>query len=121
MLACYSQKERCRSNCDKTNPVMNDDEVKPKSLYGLFGNLFQLVFGHFTMRLVVDSLNFAAILDWSDYAPEINKCAGASGLACVCRKRCFCHRNFANDICHAFKLVATVTDSELSSHKEIQK
>ena len=73
------------------------------------------------MRLVIDSLNFPAILDWSDYAPEINNCAGARDVAHPRRKRRLCHRNFANDICHELKLLATVTPSALSSHKEIQK
>ena len=81
MWTSHSQKKGCFPNCDKTNPVMNDDELKPKSLRGLFGNSFQLVLGHFTMRLVIDSLNFAAILDWSDYAPEINNCARAGDVA----------------------------------------
>ena len=61
-----SQKKGWFSNCDKTNPVMNDYELKPKSLYGLFGDSFQLVLGHFPMRIIIDSLNLAAILDWSD-------------------------------------------------------
>ena len=104
-----SQKKGCFPNCDKTNPVINDDELKPKSLRGLFGNSFQLLLGHFTMRLVIDSLNFAAILDWSDYAPEIGNCARAGNVAHRRRKRRLCHRNFANDICHALKLLATVT------------
>jgi len=49
--------------------------------------LCQLVLGHFTMRLVIDSLNFAAILDWSDYAPEINNCARAGDVVRPRRKR----------------------------------
>ena len=63
MRTRHSQKKGWFSNCDKTNPVMNDDAHKPKSLCGLFGNSFQLMLGHFTMRLVIDSLNFAAILE----------------------------------------------------------
>ena len=121
MRTRHSQKKRWFSNGDKTNPMMNDDELKPKSLCGLFGNSFQLVLGHFTMRLVIDSLNFAAILDWSDYAPEINDCARAGDVAHPRRKRRLCHRNFANDICHTLKLLATVTPSALSSHKRRYK
>jgi hypothetical protein len=60
---------------------MNYNQLKPKSLSGLSGNSFQLVLGHFTMRLVIDSLNFATILTWSDYAPEINSCAGTGDIA----------------------------------------
>ena len=121
MRTRHSQKKGCFPNCDKTNLVMNDDELEPKSLCGLFGNSFQLVFGHFTMRLVIDSLNFAAILDWSDYAPEIDNRARAGDVADPRRKRRLCHRNFANDICHALKLLATVTPSALSSDKRRYK
>ena len=109
MLTCHSQKKRWFFNSDKTNPVMNDNELKPKSLCGLFGNSFQLVLGHFTMRLVIDSLKFATILDWSDYAPEINNGTGAGDVAHPRCKRRLCHRNFVNDICHALKLVAKVS------------
>ncbi len=121
MRTRHSQKKRWFSNSDKTKPVMNDDELKPKSLCGLFGNSFQLMLGHFMMRVVIDSLNFAAILDWSDYAPEINNCARAGDVAHARRKRRGCHRNFANDICHALKLLATVTHSALSSHNRRYK
>src|SRR5215204_1942947 len=100
MRTGHSQKKGCFTDCDKTNPVMKDNELKLKSLCGLFGNSFQLVLGHFTMRLVIDSLNFAAILDWSDYAPEINNRASADDVACPCHKRHLYHRNFTNDICH---------------------
>ena len=102
---------------------MNDNELKPKSLGSLFANSFQLVLSHFTIRVVIDPLNFAAILDWSDYAPKINKCARADGVD-VARPRCQrrgCHRNFTNDICHALKLLVTVTPSALSSHKRRYK
>ena len=115
MRTRHSQKKRRFTNGDKTNPVMNDYELKAKSVCGLFGNPFQLMLGHFTMRLVIDSRNFAAILDWSHYAPEINNCACAGDVAHPRRKRRLCHRNFANDICHALKLLATVTDSALNS------
>ena len=117
MRTRHSQKKGWFSNFDKTDSVMKDNELKPKSLCGLFGNSFQLVLGHFTMRLVIDSLNFAAILDWPDCAPEINNCARAGDVAHPRRKRRLCHRNFANDICHTLKLLATVTPSALSSHK----
>jgi hypothetical protein len=117
MRTRHSQKEGWFSNFDKTDSVMKDNELKPKSPCGLFGNSFQLVLGHFTMRVVIDSLNFAAILDRPDYAPEINNCARAGDVAHPRRKRRLCHRNFANDICHTVKLLATVTPSALSSHK----
>ena len=90
MRTRHSQKKGWFSNCDKSNPVMNDNELKPKSLCGLFGNSFQLVLGHFPMRIIIDSVNFAAIFDWSDYpqksttapAPAMSLTRAASG-ACV--------------------------------------
>src|SRR5262249_47435360 len=109
MRSRHSHKKGWFSNCDKTDPVTKNYELKPKSLCGLFGNSFQLVLGHFTMRLLIDSLNFAAILDWSDYAPEINNRARAADVAPLHWKRRLCHRNFRNDIWHALRLIATVT------------
>jgi hypothetical protein len=117
----YLHQKGSFTNCDKTNSVMNYNELKVKSIGGLFGNSFQLVLSHFPMRLVIDSFNFVALLHWSDYAPEINNRASAADVAWLCRKRRLRHRNFTNDICHAFKLLVTVTDSELSSHKRRYK
>jgi len=85
MRTRHPQKKRSFSNCDKTNPMMNDNYPKPKSVCGLLGNSFQLMLGHFTMCLVIDSLNFAAILDWSDYTPEVNNRASGGDVA---RTRC---------------------------------
>jgi len=116
MRTRHSQKKGCFPNFDKTDSVMKDNELKPKSLRGLFGNSFQLVLGHFTILLVIEALNFAVILDWSDYTPEINNRARAGDVAHPCRKRCLCHRNFAKDICHELKLLATVSRSALSNH-----
>src|SRR5206468_11221393 len=67
MRTTHSQKKRWFSNCNEINPVMNDNEHESKLLCGLFGNLFQLVLGHFQMRIIIDSVDFAAILYWSDY------------------------------------------------------
>jgi len=41
--------------------MMNDDELKPKSLCRLTGDSFQLVLGHFPMRIIIDSVDFTAI------------------------------------------------------------
>src|SRR5262245_29922947 len=100
---------------------MNNNALKPELFYGLVGDSFQLMLSHFTMRLIIDSLNFAAIFEWSYYAPEINNCAGAGDVANLRRKRLLSYRNFANEICHAFKMVATVNDSKLSSHRRRYK
>jgi hypothetical protein len=117
----HSQKKGGFSNYDKTNPVMDDNELEPKSLCSLFGNSFQLVLGHFPMRIIIDSLNLAAILDWPDYAAKINNRTSAGDVAHPRRKRRLCQRNFTNGICHALKLLATVIDSELSCHKRRYK
>ena len=100
---------------------MNCDELEPKSICGPFGDSSQLMLGHFPMRIIINSFDFAAVFDWSDYAPKLRDRARAGDVACPCRKRMLCHRNFTKAICHAFKLVATVTDSELSSHKRRYK
>jgi len=84
-------KKGCFTNCDKTNSVMNYNELEVKSIGGLFGNSFQLVLGHFMMRLIIDSLNSSAVLNWSDDAPEINNRARAGDVARGRRKRCPCH------------------------------
>jgi hypothetical protein len=121
MRTRHSQKKGWFSNGDESNSMVNDNELEPKSLCGLFGNSFQLVLGHFPMRIIIDSLNLAAILDWSDYATKINKRSSAGDVAHSRRERLECHRNFTNGICHALKLLATVTDSELSCHKRRYK
>jgi len=91
MRTRHSQKQRWFSSCNETNSMVNDNQVKPKSLCGSFGNSFQLVLGHFMMRLIIDSLNSSAVLNWSDYAPEINDRACAGDVARRRRKRCLCN------------------------------
>jgi hypothetical protein len=91
MRTRHSQEKGRFSDCNKSSPMMNDDSLKLKPLSGLFGNSFQLVLGHFMMRLIIDSLDFAAILDWSDHAPEINNCARAGHVAPRRHKRRPCH------------------------------
>ena len=91
MRTRHSQKKRWFPNCDKTNSVMNDNEHKPKLLCGLFGNLSQLVLGHFRMRIIIDSVDFAAIFNRSDDAPEIDDRARAGDVTRGGRKRRLCH------------------------------
>src|SRR5215813_7908131 len=81
MRTRHSHKKRRFSDCDKTSPMMNDNSLKLKPLCGLFGNSFQLVLGHFMMRVIIDSFDFASIFDWSDHSPEINNCARAGHVA----------------------------------------
>ena len=53
MRTRHSQKKGWFSNCDKSNSMVNDNELESKSLCGLFGNSFQLVLGHFPMRIII--------------------------------------------------------------------
>jgi hypothetical protein len=117
----HSQKKGCFSDEDEASSMMNDNDLQAKSLRSLFDNEFQLMLGHFGVRLVVDPYKSAAVLNWPDYTPKIDNRAGASDVARACCKRLLRYRNFTNDICHAFKLVATVTDSELASYKRRYK
>lgn len=117
MRTCHSQKKRWFFNSDKTNPVMNDNEPKAESICSLFDNYLQLMLGHFVVRFVINSFNLAAILGWSDYAPEINNRANAGDVVHPRCQRRRCHRNFTNDVCHVLKVLATVTLSASSSHK----
>jgi len=96
---------------------MNYNELEPKSICGLFGNSFQLMLGHFAMRIVINSFDFVAVFNWSDYTPKIYNGASAGDVAYPGRERGLGYGNFRNDICHALKLLATVTPSTLSSHK----
>jgi hypothetical protein len=62
MATAYSRKKRRFPNSDEPNPMMNDHRSQPKFDCGLFGNLLQLMFGHFAVRLVIDSVDFPPIL-----------------------------------------------------------
>jgi len=95
---------------------MHGDHAKAESIRGLFCYSFQLVFCHFTMRVVIDSLDLAAVFHWPHYPVEINNRTNANDIAFLRAERGFCHGNFTNDICHAFTLLVTVNDSKLSSH-----
>ena len=67
-----SQEKRWFSNCDKSNSMVNDNELKPKLVCGLFNNWFQLMLRHLTMRLVVDSLDFTAVLKSPYHSPKLD-------------------------------------------------
>lgn len=62
MATAYSHKKRRFPNSDEPNPMMNDHRSQPKFDCGLFGNLPKLMFGHFAVRFVVDSVDFPPIL-----------------------------------------------------------
>jgi hypothetical protein len=50
--------------------MMNDHRSQPKFDGGPFGNLPQLMLGHFAVRLVIDSVDFAPILRSLAQSPE---------------------------------------------------
>jgi hypothetical protein len=91
MRACHPQEQRWFADCDETDPMMNRNQTKGESIRGLFGDSLQLVFCHFTMRIVIDALDFAAIFHWPDYAVEINDRARASDITFGGSERPFCH------------------------------
>lgn len=72
MCADDSHKERGLSNSDKSDPVMNDNRSKVKLDYGLLCDFPQLMFGHFPVRFVIDSLDFTPILRATNDPLEIN-------------------------------------------------
>lgn len=51
---------------------MNDNGSKSKLDRGLLGNLPQLMFSHFPVRFVIDSLDFAPILGATNNPLKIN-------------------------------------------------
>ena len=75
MATAHSRKERRFPNSDKPNPVMNDYGSQPKFDRSLLGNLLQLMLGHFEVRFVIDSLDFAPILGAAHNPLEIDSCA----------------------------------------------
>jgi len=91
MRARYSQKKRWFSNLDKTNSVMNCNEREPEPFSGLFGNSLQLMLGHWRMRIIMDSVDFAAVFYYTDHAPKIHDRAGAGDVAHPRHKRFLCH------------------------------
>jgi hypothetical protein len=102
--------------------MLNRDEAERESNCGLAGYLFQLVLCHIAMGLIIDSVNFAAIFRWPDYAAEINDRASANNVVSWRCERGFGYRNFTNHICHAFTLLVTVDPLLIEQpQKEIQK
>jgi len=79
MWAAHSHKERGLPDGNKSDSVMNSDG--PKSVFpsGLLSNLLQLMFGHFPVRFVIDSLDFARILRATNNSSKIH-CRACSGI-----------------------------------------
>jgi len=72
MRTRHSQKKRWLANSYKPDSVMNDSKLKSEHLSGLVGNLSQLMFGHFSMRLIFDSFNFASIFKFPHHSKKID-------------------------------------------------
>ena len=92
MAAAHSHKKRRIPNSDKSDPMMNDDRSKSKLVSGLLGNLLQLMFGHFTVGLVIDSVDFPPILGAANNPLKINSraCSGVHPSLWRIEPR-FCH------------------------------
>ena len=118
MRTCHAHDKRWFPNRDKSNSVVNGHELESKLLCRLFCNSFQLVLRHFTMRLVFDSIDFAAVFKSPHRSPKLDDRSGIAMKAFSPRlKRRFGYQNFTNDICHELETLATVITSLLSSHK----
>ena len=85
MSTAHSRKERWFPDSDKPNPVMNDYGSQPKFDRGLLCNLLQLMFGHFAVCFVIDSLDFAPILTAANNPVEINS-RTCSGIHTILRR-----------------------------------
>ena len=103
MQTGHAQKKRWLSNSDKADSVMNDNNPKSKVLRGLIGNLSQLMFGHFSMRFIVDPFDLASILKFPHYSPKIDERSHVSGIPLRRLQRCLRQENFTNRICHALE------------------
>jgi hypothetical protein len=92
MATVHSRKERRFPNSDKPNPVINDYGSQLKFDRGLLGNLLQLMFGHFAVRFVIDSLDFASILGAAHNPLEIDsRACGEIDLVFWRIELPFCH------------------------------
>ncbi|HEU0209322.1 MAG TPA: hypothetical protein VFQ78_10135 [Candidatus Udaeobacter sp.] len=87
---------------------MKDNKLKPKFPCSLFANSLQLMFSHLTMRLVLYSLDFVPVLNWSNYTPKIKYRTCLRDMALGSRQGHLCNGNFTNDICHEIKLLGKV-------------
>jgi len=117
MRTRHSQKKRWLANSYKPDSVMNDSKLKSEHLSGLVGNLSQLMFGHFSMRFIFNSIDLASILNAPDDPREIDDRAGSEGIILRRPKWCVSQQNFVNDICHQLKVLVRVVSSPKSEKK----
>ena len=80
MQTGHAQKKRWLPNVDKADSVMNANNPKSKVLRGLLGNSSQLMFGHFSMRFIFNSIDLAFILKFADDPREIDDRTGPEGI-----------------------------------------
>src|ERR1044072_3819802 len=79
MRTRYSHEERRFPDRYKSDPVMNDNRSESKFDASLLGNLPQLMFGHFPVGFVINSLDFAPVLGAANDPQKIN-CRAGSGI-----------------------------------------
>jgi hypothetical protein len=92
MSAAHSHKQRRFPSSDKSDPVMNDNGSKSKFGHGLLGNLPQLMFRHFPVRFIIDSLDFSPILETANDSPKLDSRArSAIHLILLRIEPRFCH------------------------------
>ena len=90
--------------------MMNDNGSKFEFDRGLFGNFLELMFGHFRVRFVIDSLDLAPILGVANDPLKLNSRARSGVHSALWRiESRVCHQNFANRICHKVQVLATVS------------
>jgi hypothetical protein len=78
----HSQEKRRFSDRDEPDPMMDDNKLKSKFPRSLLRYPPQLMFGHFPMRFVIDSLDLPSVFNAADNAPKINGRAGC-GIAII--------------------------------------
>src|SRR2546426_7134294 len=74
MPARHPHKKRRLARRNKSNSMVNDNELERKRLDGLLRNLPQLMFSHFPMRFVFDPVNFSPLLGATNNRPKIDCC-----------------------------------------------
>jgi len=86
MLARHPQKKRRLPNSNKSDSMVNDNEIKREFLNRLLRNPPQLMFGHFPMRLVFDAVDSAPVLRTANNPKKIDD--RASTKISIIRWRC---------------------------------
>src|SRR5438552_15208653 len=102
MAARHLHKKRGLALSDKSNSMVNNNERKFEFFDGLLGNPVQLMLGHCLVRLVLDSVDFAAVFSVANNAPKIDYRTDCKiDILLWGFELRFRQYNFANWICHA--------------------